>query len=931
MRPWINSSPRLRKKRTQYRLPYRLAVEELEDRCLLAAPVIDQFQVIPNFPLGKSIVLPVTASDPSGGSISWTVTSSSPNFTVTQSTTNTYLLINTTLGSMEFQLFNDLTPQTVAIITGLVNSGFYNGSSFSRIVPNFVIQGGEPKAGAATPPSFNDEFNASLIYTGKGQLGLANAGPDTNSSQFFATLGPERILDFNQAIFGQLVRGFDVLANIDAQPNSGSPNNTATPPIPIISAQIVQDNTDAVFLLKNTSTTEETATLTFTATASDGGTTVHLLTVNALTEADVAKSTNQPVADDPPFLGPISNQVTPKNTPITFALSSTELEGDPVTYEAILQGNSTANATATVTGNMVTVTPSANFSGLLSLLVGVEQTGATSRGSASGLFDTQLINVQVGDLALTGGAATTFTATEGASASGTVATFTDQDTTSNASQFKATINWGDGSALDTTSAVITGSAGNYTVAGTHTYAQDGAYPVQVVVSDTGNTGVDTGGALVTINGTANVADAALTATGVSVTATQGIASSATVATFTDANPNGAASDFTATINWGDNTTTSGTVTATSAGFAVTGSHVYLKAGSFTVTTTIKDVHNTINVVPSSATATSTAAVAPLQLAAQGVDVSALQEILFSNTVVATLTVGNNPNAQPTDFTATINWGDNTTSAGTVEAGSNGGFQVVSDHTYSQAGSFAITTTITLASTANTASPITTMATSTATVQSLGPNQLWVNRAFLHILGRTSTDSERQAWSNLIAGGVTLPDAALSIERSPEGFDHTVETLYQKYLGRDVDPDGLASSIHFLQSFHTIEQLSAILLASEEYFSATGKGNGSNSTWLGSVFKDALGRNIDPGTLTQLSQALTEGTSRLRMALFVLYTQEGQAVRFENMYQAELDRLPSSKEVNTQATFEQQGARDELLIAGMIGSSEFFDGAQTGAQ
>ena len=73
--------------------------------------------------------------------------------------------------------------------------------------------------------------------------------------------------------------------------------------------------------------------------------------------------------NDPPFLGPISDMGTPKNTPLTFALSSTDLENDPVTYEAILQGSSTANATATVSGNMVTVTPNANFLGPLSLLV----------------------------------------------------------------------------------------------------------------------------------------------------------------------------------------------------------------------------------------------------------------------------------------------------------------------------------------------------------------------------------------------------------------------------------------------------------------------------------------------------------------------------------------------------------------------------------
>jgi len=200
--------------RRRFRSSYRPFVQELEDRCLLAAPVIDPLQVPLNIPVGKTLVVPISAVDPAGGSVSYTVTSSNPDVTVTQHTGNNFLEMTVAgFGTMEFELFNDLTPQSVAAISGLVNSGFYNGLTFHRVIPNFVIQGGDPKGDGTGGPgfTFNDEYNPQLIYSGNGQLGMANTGPDTNGSQFFITSGKQRGLDFNNAIFGQLVRGLPLV------------------------------------------------------------------------------------------------------------------------------------------------------------------------------------------------------------------------------------------------------------------------------------------------------------------------------------------------------------------------------------------------------------------------------------------------------------------------------------------------------------------------------------------------------------------------------------------------------------------------------------------------------------------------------------------------------------------------------------------------
>ena len=85
-------------------------------------------------------------------------------------------------------VFGALTPDTTRLISGLVKAGFYDGLTFHRVIPSFVIQGGDPAGtGSGVPPfTFDDEFNLNAIYSGSGQLALANSGKDTNGTQFFA-------------------------------------------------------------------------------------------------------------------------------------------------------------------------------------------------------------------------------------------------------------------------------------------------------------------------------------------------------------------------------------------------------------------------------------------------------------------------------------------------------------------------------------------------------------------------------------------------------------------------------------------------------------------------------------------------------------------------------------------------------------------------
>lgn len=169
---------------------------------------------------------------------------------------------------------------------------------------------------------------------------------------------------------------------------------------------------------------------------------------------------------------------------------------------------------------------------------------------------------------------------EAAMFNGTVATFTDNDTSQPASNFTASIDWGDGT---TTAGVVTGSAGSFSVAGTHTYADEGSFAVKVTITDTANAVTATGTATATV-GESDV----LGGTGLTISAIQGVPFTGAVATFSDTNTANTASDLTATINWGDSSTTAGIVSGGGGAFTVSGSHTYTSAGTFPLTVMLTD-------------------------------------------------------------------------------------------------------------------------------------------------------------------------------------------------------------------------------------------------------------------------------------------------------------------------------------------------------
>jgi peptidyl-prolyl cis-trans isomerase A (cyclophilin A) len=156
-----------------------------------------------------------------------------------------YAHFTTPLGKFTVRLFDQDAPKTVANFVGLaegtkewtdpksgakVKKPFYEGLIFHRVISGFMIQGGDPLGQGVGGPGykFEDEFSPKLRHSKEGILSMANAGPNTNGSQFFITLGPTPHLDGKHSVFGEVVEGMDVVRKIGTTP-TGPGDRPVTP------------------------------------------------------------------------------------------------------------------------------------------------------------------------------------------------------------------------------------------------------------------------------------------------------------------------------------------------------------------------------------------------------------------------------------------------------------------------------------------------------------------------------------------------------------------------------------------------------------------------------------------------------------------------------------------------------------------------------
>ena len=125
-------------------------------------------------------------------------------------------MVKTEKGDFEIELYADKAPATVNNFVFLAREGFYDGVTFHRVIKDFMAQGGDPTGTGTGGPGykFADEFHPQLKHSKPGVLSMANAGRNTNGSQFFITFAPTPHLDGKHSVFGQVVKGMEVVRSI---------------------------------------------------------------------------------------------------------------------------------------------------------------------------------------------------------------------------------------------------------------------------------------------------------------------------------------------------------------------------------------------------------------------------------------------------------------------------------------------------------------------------------------------------------------------------------------------------------------------------------------------------------------------------------------------------------------------------------------------
>ncbi|HJT34020.1 MAG TPA: DUF4214 domain-containing protein [Pirellulales bacterium] len=426
-------------------------------------------------------------------------------------------------------------------------------------------------------------------------------------------------------------------------------------------------------------------------------------------------------------------------------------------------------------------------------------------------------------------------------------------------------------------------------------------------------------------------DAPLTAMAVTLSATEASSLTGAVASFTDADPNGTVSDYTATIDWGDGTSVTGSIAAgTSGGFDVSGTHAYAEDGTYTVSVKITDAGG------ATATATSSVTVTEPELTGASASITGQERVALGTVpgsansaapqaVLATFTHGPNLEAA-TDFTTTINWGDGTTSVGTVVVASPAGtgYQVLGAHTYLDEGTFAVTVTINdeasstvVHSTAKIAEePLPGGIQGTAT-------QRWINEVYRDLLGRPVDAGALKYWTTQAADGEKLSQIVSQIEQSGTAHEYyhvQVQSLYARYLHRTADTQGLNSFVTALVDGATLDQVAASIVGSPEFYRT--QGGGSDSGFLNALYQDALGRPIDAQGMSYFEQQLSH-EGHAAVAAQVFGSPEYRDALVNEDFMLLLDRPAEASAQSFYAGQLAHGTSNDAILAAIAASDEYF--------
>jgi cyclophilin family peptidyl-prolyl cis-trans isomerase len=406
-KPLMTQGTHLRPKRRSRSQPM---VEVLEDRQLLTASLqpISSLTV----PAQQGSTVPLLASSTATDPQTFTVTSSNPNIAVSIAQGPFWNVgvsypgsstpaSNPFTGTLTFQLFQNLTPNTVSQISNLTTSGdFVNTYEyFSRVATGFpdathyVVQGGSPTVNGeepSPPPAFANENLQQLAFTGSGQLAMANSGgSDSNTTQFFITTGsPNAELGYNYTIFGQLLTGVSTLAQMtlvpvvaNTNPNGNGEVSQPVAPLTISSATLTTTNPNGVAIIDaSQAMSGQTATITVTATDSvDHTTMTQSFTVTVGAYAGPTTSNLLGNINFKPFASAVTTSLN-ANTPTTVQLAGTS--GYPVTttpstlsYSLVSQPTHGTITNFNSTTGSLTYTPNNDYVGSDSFQYQVNATG----------------------------------------------------------------------------------------------------------------------------------------------------------------------------------------------------------------------------------------------------------------------------------------------------------------------------------------------------------------------------------------------------------------------------------------------------------------------------------------------------------------------------------------------------------------------------
>ncbi|KAL8760119.1 MAG: hypothetical protein Q9199_000256 [Rusavskia elegans] len=161
----------------------------------------------------------------------------------------TDIALDTTMGSIVLELYNDHAPKTCKNFASLAQSGYYNNVIFHRIIPNFMLQTGDPTGTGRGGRSiygekFEDEIDPTLKHTGAGVLSMANSGPNTNGSQFFITLAPTPWLDGKHTIFGRVKNGLRVVQRMGLVKTAAE--DRPVEEVKILKARVIEEGEEGI-------------------------------------------------------------------------------------------------------------------------------------------------------------------------------------------------------------------------------------------------------------------------------------------------------------------------------------------------------------------------------------------------------------------------------------------------------------------------------------------------------------------------------------------------------------------------------------------------------------------------------------------------------------------------------------------------------------